>query len=1394
MAASQSAPPPPPPPKALSDRGGAHISLFLDTDVGTHLALNVAAESTIRALKSQVAMEHADAFPDLGPVVVNSFQVLRKGAMYHLSDSMPVRSAFAKVKAGYFLHVKMAAVETGTHYCRDEDRGKSSDKLPQMLKGGEDAGAWVTVHAHDVHPCSSSQQKTERKSTAGLVTDVQTISVSVTDKSESYNQWQKHRDQTEGVYVNSTSVANINGLTNQNSVALVGTEVHTREEDLPHSVGDRELGFISGEKQVGTRENSQEKDCDKSRVTGSFDISAVDPSRETNDSKTRDSENFDKLPPETNTNTREVLSNACFQQEVDGNIKEDSIQVENPILTGKNKKRKKSWLVTSKDVSAPEMAEPSTAALEVPKATGEDLLHENQGLQGDVASNVEMTGGDKTKVIPADMRLSSSQLNSGSQVTKQVQLGTDAQATSDLAADQGSINLVYEGCRNPIVGDISISTCKVAAGEEKSAKGTSDRDSNEIAVDASNMEKGSKSEDVLETLDNISQEKNYKQSKVSSVGLTSMDTAEAKDQCGFGENTGNSDIIATRQEIVNDPSKRQTASNVQQGIENPNGDVNRKKKRRRHPESSKDGVTQEEEKPSGSIMNASSTQITSSLSLDAKQIALGNIGEEKDECRREKVAEPSVSTHGVSVNVPSNMQQGDSDVIKNSNGDRKRRKKKKRHLESGDPLKAEQTTAGTVGEATVSDCRKVDETVGEATVSDCRKVDETNVINDVLADLRCTDNLSKVLSGDPLTELTKGGPALPPSAIQSDPPIISPSHKSKGKQVKIPSTVRDPSHSSVGAPDKFHDLKDVLAESTVVPADGRTKSTKRQKNKVSLNHVPTDSGKAIQSLGEQVSHVPEEDLKGENCTKAELFQGGSATDAPSSTGQILQKKSKRSSKAQASKLEESDHSTHGHVNQFAKDSQDKYVTDIGGTLNNENTVGAPTESPIVHKDGTTVTCDKPNVRKARKKSAKTELRSQDTNLEHGSDADFMNSRAQQGAVIPEAVEPNDQVPIQPDNNKINFIDHFSPSVTNDPTDSAKNNEERGVKGKKKRKRKADTQSQHAGSILPNDLLESHVHTDKTSLADHFGTGNVGVPSVSSENMSKEDGNVKKAKEKKKSKQKPDLFKPESLNPNGGNQDTVNCTQDLMHSVVQPGRMEQGNAKENIDKIIQNDSMLQQETEDATHGSTLEKKAPQSMIGVDSQTNFPIKKDHARMSKDQKNSNSQTKPHAKSRKHDASIDGRNPNAVSNLLQSSSMSPQASNESAYGTPSVHRFRVAVRKVPRKMYEQVKDKPKKDVGKKFTGTIFDDTISESSDEVLDTMSEKLAMGNSSSTSADSGISSADGNGSDVPDDDDIVSFSQKSNLHSVLQGSTSYKKARLKPTELLDDTEVPDSQPPI
>ncbi|KQJ83218.1 microtubule-associated protein futsch isoform X1 [Brachypodium distachyon] len=1479
-----------PPPQACSAGEVAHIALFLDTDLGTHLALNVSPGSTIRGLKAEVAMEHAAAFPDLGPVAVKSFEVLRKGARYHLSDSMAVRSAFAKVKAGCFLHVKMAAVERDTHYCRDGDRGKSSEgclgvdvnkrvmELPstkpeianevlsQGLEGGENAAVLSNVHAHavpnDVHLSSSSQQNTERENntTLSMASDVRAISVPI-DKPKNYKQGKKLGDQTEVVYVNSTSVAN---------------------------------------------------------------------------------------------------------------VKDDSIQLENPIIAGKNKKRKKRHSVASKDVSSQEVTKPTSGAVKVPEAIDEGLPHENEGLKGDV--------------------------------TKHVQLLSDAQGTSDLVAEQGNIDLVHEGYKNPIIGDTCNSMCKVVAGEEKSAEGTNDGNHDEGAADEINKEKGSKSKNLLETIftaRNISQEKSCKESKrVSPIGIASIDTAEQKDQCGYGDKAPKPDIVSTQGEIVNVPYELQIASNVQQGdcnviVEKPNGDGKQKKKRRRRSESSKDDPTQDRTKSSELVANASSVEDTSAHPLDAKQISLGTVGEatvvENDQCGHKKADKMViVSAQGESVNDPNSVQQGGSNEVENSNSDGKQKKKRRRRSASSkddpsqdmaqigvatigeaavdendqcvhekpaelvivsaqgesvndpnnvrqegsnsvenplgegkqkkkrrrrsesskdDPtqdmtkssefvtnasstentsahsLDAKQKRLGTIGEATVDENdqgekaadvivstqgesvndpnsvqqgdsniiadpivdgkrkkkrrhrlesskddptqdvtkssgfitlgssiqntsadplnakQTAPDTTGEATVSDQGKLDETlcvataNVINEVLADLRCRDSLEKGLNGDLLTEQTKGGfsaskpPKYPPT-IQSDAPISSPSHKSERKQLKVLSTVLDSSHSSAGVPeengntglresdslrclDKISDLKDDLTETMVVPADGRINSTKRQGNQISLKHVPTDSGKAIQSLGEQVRQVAAEDLIGEYATKAELLQGSSVIETPANAGKKLQRKSKKSSKTQTPKIQEINHSAHVQDEQFTKDSQEKNVTDIGGTHDNEQKVGSPTGSPVIYKDGTLVTYDKPNARKGRKKSSKTALSNQDTDFDHGSDADIINFRTQLAADIPaDAVEPNDSVAVHPVNDKINFIHHFSPRVMDVPSDSAENNEDgtiREVKEKKKRQGKLDVQSQRAGSIESNGLLKYHLPTDKTGLTDHFGSGNEGVPSFSAENVNREDDNVKKAKEKRNSKRKSDLIKPESQGPNGDHQNSDNCTENLLHSV--------------------------------------EKKPQQSMFDAGSQTNLPIDKDHACVSEEPRNSTSQKKHHSKSRKHEISlpINGRTDlhrKVVSDLVKSFSMSPPASSQSTDDTPqNANRYRVAVRKVPIKMYEQVSDKSKKDTGERGTDAIFSDTISEGSDDVLNTISEKAAMENSSddaSTAADSGISSADRDGSDVPDDDDIVSLSQKSlkeGLHigSILRGSTSYKKTKRKQAELLDDSEVPDSQPP-
>ncbi|KAL5215289.1 hypothetical protein ABZP36_004441 [Zizania latifolia] len=1021
MAASPSQPPPPPQ-EAHSGGGENAIPLFLETDLGTHLAMLVACDSTMHHLKSEVAAEHAAAFPEIGPVAVKSFQVRRKGVLYHLSDLMTVRSTFAKVNAGCFLHVKMTGAVIDTYCCIDspsvEDRGKSGEGCPgvevDVDKGVSKLPVLVPEIANDQLP-------------QGL----------------------------EG-YKDTAILKNV-----------AGEEKSTKENDAP--------------------QNKVEKHARKKRF-----------------------------------------------------IDDDGRHEGGVVETGKMEKA----------------------------STSKSILKKTQ----------------------------------------------PAHHTSQ-------------------------EKCKKA---KKRAK------------------------------------------NVSSVDMASLDAAGEKHQCGYGENAAKSDRFATQGEIVNDPLEQQISNNVQPEdsyvIENPCGDVRRVKKKKSHSKSSKVAdPTPDVTKLSGFITNEISIQNTNAAPLDLKLI-----------------------------------------------------------------------TPATIGEGTVNGQKKFDESLDVAAA---------NVIDEVLADLKCKDQVSKELDEHLLTEQTNQGSyqdvlglygntgdkgvlsaALPlkyPAAIHSDAPNSTPSHnKVKGKQLKLLPTMHDSSHFSGGVPEentnseliesvslKYPDNRSgILTENVVVQDDDKNKATKHKRKKISVKHVPTDNGKAIQSLDGQVNQVAIEDLKGANATKADLVQGGSINYTPASTVETVQKKSRRSSKTRTPKVQQTNHSTHGEASNSTKGSQDRYVSHgDNGTHSNETAVGAPAQSPAVQEDATTLRTSAPNARKERKKSSKTELQSRDSALDRGSDVDLMNYSAECITVSPirsaDAVEPNEI---------INFLDHFSPNATNDLVD----------------------------------------------------------------------GNVKKVKEKRE--RKSDLLKsvPQQANPSG-DQDIDNGIKALPFSVGREGRMEH-DTKENNNNVIQKHSMLTQDPKDAICDNTLGKKIKRSKIDSDSQSNFPIDKDHAHMDKEQKKSTSQTKPHSESKNYDGSINGKtdpNSKSVRNLVKSFSMSPPASSDSTQCTQNV-RHRVVVWKVPRKRNEQTDNKSKKDRG---PGAIFNDAISEGSDDELGTVSKKAAIETSSddsSTSADSGISSAAYDGSGVLDDDGNASLSQKSlkeGLHigSILRGSCSYKKARQKQAEQLDDdTEVPDS----
>jgi len=915
---------------------------------------------------------------------------------------------------------------------------------------------------------------------------------------------------------------------------------------------------------------------------------------------------------------------------------------------------------------------------------------------GDEAYNVELTDKDETIVKASGLPLSSSELNDGNQGSKSVQFVSNAQASTDLISEQDKFDHALKGCRDPSIADAIYSTGESVAIEGKTTKAShtpldegdkheeikqhNEGCHNEGVPETSNMEKDGKSTDASDkrqTDQNTSQVKKRKKSKVGSVDMPSVDATGEKDH-GYSENAAKQDTVSTKREIVHEPSMQQMSNIAYQGdsnvIENPSGDGKKKKKRKRHSESLKGmNPSQDLTKSSGFVTNESSIQCTDATPIDAKQ-----------------------------------------------------------------------TTLGIIEGETVSKHKKLSESLGVAA---------TNVIDEVLADLRSKDSLSKDLDADLLPGQTHLGSnqnglevpesiavkvgsvtaALPPkypAAVHSASPVSPPRQKkSKGKKSKVLATMTDSSHQSSGVPeeaanrelkesdslrfaDKTSDLEDIVTGNVVAQADDKHKATKRRRKKGSVKQV-------LDTL----------DLKEANRTEENLVQGGSVVGTPLSTvGKVEQKD--RASETLTPKMRETNCSTHELDSHAVKDSHDEYVTDIIGTHDIENAAGTPTLH-VVQKDVMALNSANPNSQKERKTSLNSELKSRDCALEHGFGADLVNSRTEKGVSTTScasAVKPDYHTVFHPANDGINFLDHFNCSNLNDDpsiaAESNQNNEDeslREVKNKKKKKRK-----QHTGSIEPNDVLES-LPSEKDI-----------VPFVATENMNIENENVNNGKDKKKRKGKANMEVPtaERDNPNCDSQGIDIGTQDSLVSIVQKQRMGQDNGKESNSKVTQNVSIMPHEPEDATWNHTPEKNLHQS---VDDQSKLLTEKDHAHISKEVRKFTS-TKPHAKIRKPDGStIEGKvapNPKPVSNLVKDFSMSPQASSDSIEGTPqSANRYRVAVRKVPNKRYEETRGNSKKASRKVGSGAIFDDRISEGSDDELDTKTVMEGSPDSSSTSADSG-----------------------------------------------------------
>ncbi|KAG6467112.1 uncharacterized protein LOC122037107 isoform X2 [Zingiber officinale] len=81
------------------------MPVFVDTSLGTRLALSAPGSITARDLKRKLKCEHILCFPTLGEIIVHSLMVKQKTNLYHIPDSMFIREACCGSRSAWFLQM-----------------------------------------------------------------------------------------------------------------------------------------------------------------------------------------------------------------------------------------------------------------------------------------------------------------------------------------------------------------------------------------------------------------------------------------------------------------------------------------------------------------------------------------------------------------------------------------------------------------------------------------------------------------------------------------------------------------------------------------------------------------------------------------------------------------------------------------------------------------------------------------------------------------------------------------------------------------------------------------------------------------------------------------------------------------------------------------------------------------------------------------------------------------------------------------------------------------------------------------------------------------------------------------------------------------------------------------
>ncbi|KAL5699891.1 hypothetical protein ACHQM5_030722 [Ranunculus cassubicifolius] len=128
--------------------------VLIDTNLDTHIALSLHPHTTAGDLKCIIEKEHPGAFPDVGAITVDAIKVKRRKVFFHLSELVPVESAFVGLaKKNWSLYVDATV-------CSNQP-----EKLKEEVDSVRDVADSLKVENHEDNQGNLSTKSSEKMET-----------------------------------------------------------------------------------------------------------------------------------------------------------------------------------------------------------------------------------------------------------------------------------------------------------------------------------------------------------------------------------------------------------------------------------------------------------------------------------------------------------------------------------------------------------------------------------------------------------------------------------------------------------------------------------------------------------------------------------------------------------------------------------------------------------------------------------------------------------------------------------------------------------------------------------------------------------------------------------------------------------------------------------------------------------------------------------------------------------------------------------------------------------------------------------------------------------------------------------------------------------------------------